>query len=169
MREEYIQKQLARNLPDTPNFSPFPKLKNPNPNIPLSDEDEEDLLERMRPTVLSSSDPELQLGWAQDTLAWVEVASNYASRQQEEGQPARSITPKLERELRNDAKSIIDFLGEQHHPKAEFMIGMWLEFGKFGHRVDKKEAFLSYRRAAEKQYARAEYRIGMQYESSKQI
>ena len=166
MRDEYIAKQRSRNLPDTPNFSPFPQPKNPGSDVPLSDEEEGELLERMRPTILSSSDPELQLGWAQDALAWVEVSSNYATRQQEDGQGARSITPKLDRELRNDAKSIVEFLGEQHHPKAEFLMGMWMEFGKFGYRVDKKEAFLNYRRAAEKQYARAEYRIGMQYEGS---
>lgn len=62
--------------------------------------------------------------------------------------------------------NIVNFLAEQHHPKAEFIKGMWLEFGKFGFRVDRKEAFRCYSRAAEKGYARAEYRIGMQFESS---
>jgi TPR repeat protein len=46
------------------------------------------------------------------------------------------------------------------------MRGMWLEFGKFGIRMDKKEAFRCYQRAAHKGYARAEYRMGMQFESS---
>ena len=55
--------------------------------------------------------------------------------------------------------NIVKFLAEQHHPHAEFIKGMWLEFGKFGFRVDRKEAFRCYSRAAEKGYARAEYRI----------
>jgi TPR repeat protein len=62
--------------------------------------------------------------------------------------------------------NIVGFLADQHHPKAEFMKGMWLEFGKFGMRVDKKDAFRCYTRAAEKGYARAEYRMGMQFEQS---
>lgn len=166
MREDFIQEYNSRNVPEIPKFSPFPRPQKPGPSVPLSDDDEEELLERMRPTILTSNDPELQLGWAQDALAWVETASSFALRQQDGGQPARSITPKVEHQLRIDALSIVTFLGEQQHPKAEFMMGMWLEFGKFGHRVDKKEAFLKYKRAAERGYARAEYRIGMQYEGS---
>ncbi|KAL2064015.1 hypothetical protein VTL71DRAFT_4509 [Oculimacula yallundae] len=151
---------------DSPKFSPFPKLQNPGQNVPLSDEDKEEVLERARPLVLKSTDPEMQLAWAQDALSWVEVASQAAIRQQPEGQNSRSITPKVEHQLREDALNIVRFLADQHHPKAEFMKSMWLEFGKFGYRVDKKEAFLGYKRAADKGYARAEYRIGMQYENS---
>jgi len=156
----------SRTDQESPKFSPFPKLRNPAPNVPLSDEDKEEVLERARPLVLKSTDPEVQLAWAQDALSWVEVASESASRQVAEGQNGRSITPQVEHQLREDALNIVKFLAEQHHPKAEFMKGMWLEFGKFGFRVDKKEAFLAYKRSAEKGYARADYRIGMQYETS---
>lgn len=156
----------AYDNPDSPKFSPFPKLRNPGQNVPLSDEDKEEVLERARSLVLQSSDPEMQLAWAQDALSWVEVSSQSTVRQQQDGQSSRSITPKVEHQLREDALNIVRFLADQHHPKAEFMKGMWLEFGKFGYRVDKKEAFLSYKRSAEKGYARAEYRIGMQYENS---
>lgn len=152
--------------PESPKFSPFPKIRNPGPNVPLSDGDKEEVLERARPLVLKTTDPEMQLAWAQDALAWVETASTYALKMQTEGQPARSITPKIEHSLRKDALNIVSFLAEQHHPKAEFMKGMWLEFGKFGYRIDKKEAFMGYRRAAEKGFARAEYRMGMQFENS---
>ena len=154
---------------DSPKFNPFPKLRNPGPNVPLSDEDKEEVLERARPLVLKATDPEMQLAWAQDALSWVEVASQNSNREQSGGQPARSNTPKVEHQLRVDALNIVEFLAGQQHPKAEFMKGWWLEFGKFGYRVDKKEAFLGYRRAAEKGYARAEYRIGMQYESSNNL
>ncbi|KUJ14864.1 HCP-like protein [Mollisia scopiformis] len=151
---------------ESPKFSPFPKLRDPGPNVPPSDEEKEEVLDRARPLVLKSTDPEMQLAWAQDSLSWVEIASQAAVRMQPEGQPGRSITPKVEHQLREDALNIVRFLADQHHPKAEFMKGQWLEFGKFGYRVDKKEAFLGYKRAAEKGYARAEYRIGMQYENS---
>ncbi|KAL2836676.1 hypothetical protein BJY01DRAFT_221710 [Aspergillus pseudoustus] len=150
---------------DTPNFSPFPVLRNPPPNVPPTDEQREANLEKARVPVLSSNDPEMQLNWAQDVLAYVEVAMQNEARLSVI-QPPRPETPPAERQLRDDAMNIVNFLAEQYHPKAEFIKGMWLEFGKFGYRVDKKEAFRCYSRAAEKGYARAEYRIGMQFESS---
>ncbi|KAI9707087.1 MAG: hypothetical protein M1836_000047 [Candelina mexicana] len=150
---------------DQPRFSPFPKLENPPPNVPPTDDEREVILEQARIQVLNSNDPEMQLQWAQDSLVYVEAAIQHELRIAE-NQPARPQTPQVEHQLRVDAINVVSFLAEQHHPKAEFMRGMWLEFGKFGFRVDKKEAFRCYSRAAEKGYARAEYRIGMQYETS---
>jgi TPR repeat protein len=150
---------------DHPNFSPFPVLRNPPANVPPTDEQKEANLEKGRVAVLSSNDPEMQLAWAQDSLSYVEIAMQNEMRTSQ-NQPARPHTPQVEHQLRTDAMSIVTFLSEQRHPHAEFIKGMWLEFGKFGFRVDKKEAFRSYSRAAEKGYARAEYRIGMQFESS---
>ncbi|KAI9643187.1 hypothetical protein NHQ30_007803 [Ciborinia camelliae] len=149
--------------PDSPRFSPFPKPRNAGQNVPLSDEDKEEVLERARSMVLKSSDPEMQLAWAQDALSWVEVASSTYERKNDD---ARAPTPKIEHQLRVDAISIVNFLAEQQHPKAEFMKAMWLEFGKFGYRMDKKESFQGYQRAAQKGYARAEYRMGMQFENT---
>ncbi|KAI9676877.1 MAG: hypothetical protein M1817_006716 [Caeruleum heppii] len=150
---------------DQPSFSPFPRLRNPPPNVPSSDDEKEAILEQARAPVLNSNDPEMQLAWAQDALAYVEVAMQNEIRLSE-FQPARPQTPQVEHQLRVDAINVVSFLADQHHPRAAFMKGMWLEFGKFGFRVDKKEAFRCYSRAAERGYARAEYRIGMQYESS---
>ncbi|KAJ5299351.1 Chitin synthase activator (Chs3) [Penicillium atrosanguineum] len=150
---------------DHPNFSPFPILRSPPPNVPPTDEQREAKLEHHRMSVLSTTDPEMQLSWAQDALAFVEVAAQNESRLALT-QPPRPRTPQIEQQLKTDALNIVSFLAEQHHPKAEFIKGMWLEFGKFGYRVDRKEAFRCYSRAAEKGYARAEYRIGMQFESS---
>ncbi|KAM3072068.1 hypothetical protein ACMFMF_007462 [Clarireedia jacksonii] len=154
--------------PDSPRFSPFPKPRDAGPNVPLSDDDKEEVLERARPLVLKSTDPEMQLAWAQDALTWVEVASqSYERRQEQKENPGNRVpTPKIEHQLRVDAISIVNFLAEQQHPKAEFMKAMWLEFGKFGYRQDLKESFQCYQRAAKKGYARAEYRIGMQYENT---
>lgn len=149
--------------PDSPRFSPFPRPRNAGQNVPLSDEDKEEVLERARPMVLKSTDPEMQLAWAQDALSWVEVAGSTYERKNED---PRAPTPKIEHQLRVDAISIVNFLAEQQHPKAEFMKAMWLEFGKFGYRMDKKESFQGYQRAAQKGYARAEYRIGMQFENT---
>lgn len=159
------QDSVTYNVLDQPSFSPFPKLHNPPPNVPPSDEEKEATLEQARMPVLNSGDAEMQLAWAQDTLAYVEISMQLELRLSEH-QPARPQTPQVEHQLREDAVNIVRFLAEQHHPKAEFMKGMWLEFGKFGFRVDKKEAFRSYARAADKGYARAEYRMGMQFESS---
>lgn len=150
---------------DEPSFSPFPKLINHPPNVPPTDEEKEAILERARMQVLQSNDPDMQLAWAQDALAYVDVAIANEQRLAEH-RPARPSTPQVEHQLRVDSINIVSFLADQHHPKAEFMRGMWLEFGKFGFRQDKKEAFRCYSRAADKGYFRAEYRIGMQYEQS---
>lgn len=153
------------NQSDIPNFSVFPKLQNRAPNVPPSDDEKEAVLENARLPVLNSNDPEMQLAWAQDALAYVDAAMLHEQRLAEIG-PARPVTPQVEHQLRVDAMNVVGFLADQHHPKAEFMRGMWLEFGKFGLRADKKEAFRCYTRAAQKGYARAEYRMGMQFEQS---
>lgn len=150
---------------DAPNFSPFPPLVNPPPNVPPTDEEREANLEQGRMAVLGSNDAEMQLAWAQDALSYVEVAMQNELRNQV-AYPPRPQTPQIEHQLKTDAINIVSFLAEQLHPRAMFIQGMWLEFGKFGFRVDKKEAFRCYSRAAEGGYARAEYRMGMQFESS---
>lgn len=157
-------RQPQRSGPIT--FNPFPRTQSLGPSVPLSAEEKGELLEKVRQQILKSMDPEIQLAWAQDALLWVDIENEYATRMISENQPVRSITPKLERQLREDAVNIVKHLGEQGHPKAEFIKAYWAEFGKFGYPMDKKESFLSYTRAAEKGFARAHYRIGMQYENS---
>ena len=152
-------------VPEEPSFSPFPPLRNRPANVPPSDEEKEGILEDARTAVLNSDDPEMQLTWAQDALTWVEIASTNDARISENQAP-RSQTPHIEHQLRVDAVNVVSFLAGQHHPKAEFIKGMWMEFGKFGFRLDKKEAFRCYQRSAQRGYARAEYRMGMQFESS---
>ena len=156
--------QFAQNN-DAPNFSPFPKLPNRPPNVPPSDDEKEAVLENARLPVLNSNDPEMQLAWAQDALQYVDAAQLHEQRISEI-QGARPVTPQVEHQLRVDAMNVVTFLADQGHPKATFMRGMWLEFGKFGMRADKKEAFRCYSRAAAKGYARAEYRMGMQFEQA---
>ena len=132
---------------DMPHFSPFPPI-NSRPKVPPSDEEKEQILENARLPVLNSNDPEMQLAWAQDVLAYVATAQLYEERIAI-NQPRRPATPEVEHQLRSDAMNVVTFLAEQHHPKAEFMRGMWLEFGNFGVRQDKREAFRAYKRAAD--------------------
>ncbi|MCJ1399340.1 hypothetical protein MMC11_002542 [Xylographa trunciseda] len=153
---------------EQPSFSPFPQIRNRPPNVPPSDGEKEAILENAREAVLHSNDPEMQLTWAQDALSYVEIAMGNEARMSEL-QSSRSRTPRIEHQLRVDAVSIVAFLAEQHHPKAEFLRGTWLEFGKFGMRMDKKEAYRCYSRAAQGGYVRAEYRMGMQFENSNDI
>lgn len=143
----------------------WPVITNPPPNVPPTDEQREATLEAARLAVLSSNDPESQVAWAQDALAYVEVAVQDELRAAAV-RPPRPVTPPIERQLRSDAISVISFLADQNHPRAEFLRGMWLEFGKFGFRVDRKEAFRAYARSAERGFSRAEYRMGMQFENS---
>lgn len=158
--------QYGNSTSEIPHLSPFPKLTNPPPNVPPSDEELEATLENARSLVLNSNDPEMQLAWAADALIYVGVCGDNEERNaQIKPQSARPATPRIEHQLKTDAMNIVTFLADQHHPKAEFLRGMWLEWGRYGQREDKKEAFRCYSRAADRGYARAEYRIGMLYES----
>lgn len=150
---------------DLPRFSPFPPLKIRSPNVPPSDEEREAILGKAREPVLNSNDPEMQLTWAQDALAYVEIAMQNELRTSSR-LGSRPQTPQTEHQLRVDAVNVVSFLADQQHPKAVFIRGMWLEFGKFDFRLDRKEAYHCFSRAAQKGYARAEYRIGMQFENS---
>lgn len=149
-----------------PHLSPFPKLVNPPPSVPPSDDELETRLENARVPVLNSNDPEMQLAWAADVLVYAAVCSEEADRLAAmKPHIARPATPRIEHQLKIDAMNIVTFLADQSHPRAEFLRGMWLEWGRFGQREDKREAFRCYSRAADKGYVRADYRIGMLYES----
>lgn len=166
--------QFERNLRDMrelPSFSPFPKVQ--GEHIPQSDDEKEAVLAESRQHVLHSNDPNMQICWARDVLSYVEIAAEAAIREEEaarkpnDREPLQRIaTPKIEHELRIDAINIVTYLADQGHPEALFIRGKWLEFGKFGKRPDKKEAFACYSTAAQSGWGRADYRIGMLYENS---
>ena len=151
-------------LAEVPNFSPFPPLRNAGPNIPPTDEQKELVLEAAREAVLACNEPDQQLTWAQDALSYCEVALQNEARVSKT-QQARPATPRIEHALKEDAKKVTNFLADQLHPKAQFLRGMWFEFGKFGCPMDKPESFQCYKRAAERGYHRAWYRMGMQFEA----
>ncbi|KAJ4020255.1 hypothetical protein NW752_005363 [Fusarium irregulare] len=147
---------------DAPSFSPFPKVK--GDNIPPTDEEKEEILWNARKHVLHSQNVSMQITWARDVLTWADISSESMIR--EYGEKARPATPRIEHELRVDAVNIITYLSQQEHPEALYMRSKWLEFGKFGNRVDKREAYIGYKRAAELGHGRSEYRMGMLYEQS---
>ncbi|KAI6779444.1 Chitin synthase regulatory factor-like protein [Emericellopsis cladophorae] len=145
-----------------PSFSPFPKVK--GDNVPPSDEDKEDILWNARQHVLGSQNVSMQITWARDVLNWAEICMEAAAR--ENPDKPRPSTPRKEHELRVDALNIITYLAGQEHPAALYIRAKWLEFGKFGNRVDKREAYSGYKRAAELGNPRSEYRMGMLFEQS---
>ncbi len=161
----------VRDMRDLPSFSPFPKVQ--GDHIPPSDDEKEAVLAESRHHVLHSNDPNMQICWARDVLAYVEIAAEAAVREADAarrpGEPeptGRPPTPKIEHELRIDAINIVSYLADQGHPEATFIRSKWLEFGKFGRRQDKKEAYSGYILAAQQGWGRADYRIGMLYENS---
>ncbi|KAI1157735.1 hypothetical protein F5B18DRAFT_141448 [Nemania serpens] len=163
-----------KEMHDFPSFSPFPRVA--GDHIPPSDEEKETVLANSREHVLHSNDPDMQICWARDVLSYVEISAEAAVREVEAARssndrelPTRPVTPKIEHELRVDAINIITYLAEQSHPEALFIRSKWLEFGKFGRRQDKKEAYSGYVRAAQQGWGRADYRIGMLYENSNDI
>jgi TPR repeat protein len=145
--------------------SPFPKLRDAGSNVPPSNEEQGAILDRAGRVVLQSQDAELQLAWAQDVLLWVDNAIQNRARVSGE----QAGMPRLECDLRTDAINIVVYLANQSHPKALFIRGLWYEFGKFDYPQDRKEAFHEYRKAAERGFGRAEYRIGTQYEAMKDL
>lgn len=153
---------------DVPSFSPFPKVE--AENIPPSNEQVEKTLLATKHGVLHGNNVPAQVAWARDVLMWVEIQAEAAARewkQKNKGRISeRPATPKVEHDLRVDAVNIIQYLASQDHPEATFMKAKWQEFGKFGYREDKKEAYLGYKKAAGMGWGRAEYRIGMLYENS---
>jgi TPR repeat protein len=153
---------------EAPSFSPFPKVE--AENIPPSNEQVEKTLLNTRHGVLHGNNVPAQIAWARDVLMWVEIGAEAAVREWKQKNKGRNrerpSTPKVEHDLRVDAVSIIQYLASQDHPEATFMKAKWQEFGKFGYREDKKEAYLGYKKAASMGWGRAEYRIGMLYENS---
>lgn len=145
-----------------PSFSPFPKVK--GDNIPPSDDEKEEILWNARKHVLSSQNVSMQITWARDVLNWAEISMEAAIRDNPD--KPRPSTPRIEHELRVDAVNIITYLAGQDHPQALYIKAKWLEFGKFGNRVDKREAYSGYKRAADLGHARSEYRMGMLFEQS---
>ncbi|KAG5753848.1 hypothetical protein H9Q72_000289 [Fusarium xylarioides] len=157
-----ISESLSTMSFDAPSFSPFPKVK--GDNIPPTDEEKEEILWNARKHVLHSQNVSMQITWARDVLTWADISQESMIR--EYGEKARPATPRIEHELRVDAINIITYLSQQEHPEALYMRSKWLEFGKFGNRVDKREAYIGYKRAAELGHGRSEYRMGMLYEQS---
>ena len=151
---------------EVPSFSPFPRIT--QDNVPPSFDEKGRILYNARQEVLRSNNVGAQLEWAIDALFWVEIAQDASARENKE-QGARPQTPRMEHDMRNDALKIVEYLATQNHPQALFSRAKWLEFGKFGYRQDKNEAFLGYMNAADRGWGRAEYRIGMIYENSNDI
>ncbi|ATY64747.1 Tetratricopeptide-like helical [Cordyceps militaris] len=152
-------------LDGAPSFSPFPKVV--GDNIPPGDDTKEEILWNSRKHVLHSQNVAMQISWARDVLNWVEISVDAAVRENA-GVP-RPSTPRTEHELRVDAINVVTYLAEQEHPDALYMRSKWLEFGKFGNRTDKREAYNGYTRASGLGHARSDYRIGMLYEQSNDI
>ncbi|KAH6652052.1 hypothetical protein BKA67DRAFT_660821 [Truncatella angustata] len=168
-----LERKLKDMPADKPSFSHFPRIT--GEHIPPSDDEKETVLAESREHVLHSNDPNMQICWARDVLAYVEISAEAATREYEvckkpgDRDFGRPSTPRTEHELRDDATNIINYLADQGHPEAVFIRSKWLEFGKFGQRQDKKEAYNGYVTAAQNGWGRAEYRIGMLYENSNDV
>lgn len=165
---------------EQPNFSRFPVLRNLPPNVPPTPEQKEVTLEGARLPVLGSNDPLNQLDWAQDALAYVE--ESIQNEQRMATTPSAIIKlSRVQQLLKDDALKVIMFLADQEHPRALVLKGIWLEFGKFDFAIDKRQAWECYKTAvrnaiglsandpAKMWGGRAQYRIGMQFENSKDI
>ncbi|UPK96304.1 hypothetical protein LCI18_007239 [Fusarium solani-melongenae] len=145
--------------PERPKAPPPPPMVGiPNvtgENIPPSDDEKEAILENAREHVLHSNDPEMQLVWARDVLAWAITAEKVRRRELD----TQTVTDTVQ-QPRTDALSIFKYLAQQGHPEALYHEGRWFELGQFGCAVDIDQALDRYRRAADGGSARAHYRLG---------
>jgi len=150
-------------------LSPFPSVK--LAGVPPTDEEKEEILWNRRQQVLHSHNVSIQLAWARDALAWVDIQTDAANRTRTatRARGPRPPTPAVEHEIRTDAVNIVGYLDEQNHPEALFMVGKWLEFGKFDVRADKEAAYAKYSAAAEFGAPRAYYRMGMLLEQAQDM
>lgn len=164
--EDRLSDRLKKLSVDSPSFSPFPKVT--GDNVPPGDDAKEEILWKARAHVLHSQVISMQITWARDVLIWAEISMDAAARDAAAGK-GRPSTPRIEHELRVDAMNIINHLAGQEHPDALYIRSKWLEFGKFGNRVDKRDAYSGYQKAAELGNARSEYRMGMLFEQSNEI
>ncbi|KAF5612420.1 chitin synthase activator [Fusarium subglutinans] len=150
-----------------PNSMPFPKIK--ADNIPPTEEEKGEILRNARRHVLHSNNVSMQITWARDVLTWVQICKEDRAREKEYNDNVRSETPDAEHDLVVDALDLITHLADQEHPEALYMRTKWVEFGIFGNRLDKQEAFVGYSRAAALGHGRSEYRCGVIYEQSNDI
>jgi TPR repeat protein len=134
-------------------------------NIPPTEGQKSKVLWNARKHVLNSQNVSMQLSWARDVLTWVKIAAESRVRLNELDGGDRQL-PRVEDEMNKDALNIVTYLADQEHPEALYVLGKILEFGKFGNRVKKREAYAKYNRASALGHARSEYRIGMMYEQS---
>lgn len=142
----------------------LPRLLRRNFDVPPSDEERFLALEGVRHAMLQSTNPETQLAWAQDVLRHVDTFLAYRERLEKLPDDVEH-QPEAERRLQSDAMSIVLFLSDQGHPRADFIRGLWLEHGKLGLPQDKAEAKRRYKQAAAKGFARAHYRLGLYHEA----
>ncbi|KAF5966271.1 SKT5-like protein [Fusarium bulbicola] len=148
-----------------PNSTPFPKIE--ADNIPPTDEEKGEILWDARHRVLHSNNISMQLIWARDVLTWVQICKEDRAREKEYNGNVRPETPHVEHDLAVDALDMITHLADQEHPEALYMRTKWVEFGIFGYRLDKREAYVGYSRAAALGHRRSEYRCGVIYEQAK--
>lgn len=158
-REPSREPSIDGDEPERPKEPPPPPVvgipKVTGENIPPSDDEREDVLNNAREYVLHSKDPEMQLAWARDVLAWAMTAEKVRRRELDTQE-----VPDTEQQLRADALNIFEFLAQQGHPEALYYEGKWLELGQFGRTVDIEQALDKYRQAVDVGSTRSHYRLG---------
>ncbi|OLL25182.1 Chitin synthase regulatory factor 4, partial [Neolecta irregularis DAH-3] len=109
----------------------------------------------------SSQSPDHRLQWACQALDYVDVVTAHAARSYPAHTPASSHAS-----MEAEAVAIVEHFANQGTPRALYCKATWFEFGRFGQSQDRKAAFQLYKSAAQAGFARAEYRLGVQYEKA---
>lgn len=128
-----------------------------------SENDFEGDIRRGRAFALSCGQTNVELDWACDVLRLTDRKQLRQLRLTEGA--SRSLSLPLY-DLQQEAVEVIRRLCGQGVPRAQYMQALLLEFGKSGSSMDRREAFRIYREASKGGFARADYRIGMQFEKT---
>lgn len=151
-------------------------LKNPSPDPDQSSQDipriqaaamSEEAFEKMirdgQSFASTSGSADIQIDWARDALRLTE---RQRVRRQRISPGTSTPLSMKQYELQQDAMNIIHALRSSNNARAQCLYGLLLETGQAAVSIDRRAAFTLYQEASRSGLARADYRIGMQFEKA---
>lgn len=132
--------------------------------VARSEQDTEKFLQSTKDAALFSGNSNTELDWATDVLLLTE-RKQLRQRRLTNGASDSLTLPIYQ--MRQEATALIEklVLSEQL-PRAQYIQATLLEVGRAGLTMDRKEAFRLYKEASKSGFARADYRIGQQFEKA---
>jgi hypothetical protein len=142
--------------PET-SFAKFNRPQDQLVGVPPTDDDHEAHLVSDMELKVESSNPNLQLDWAEEALRHCHISQTHEERKRTTQRPRASI-PLPEQALRTTATHLVEYLANGGSARALFLKARWIE----RHDSIRRDNFLL---ASSKGYHRAHYYIGQIFEA----